>query len=475
MEDILQGLLAPRMADPTIMGLLSAAAAGMQASGPSRTPTSLGQTFGAALGAGVPAYQQTQNLNAQRGMQSLQTAKMLDDMAQMAQKRGAIRAYAAGLPEADQARFLADPEAFLKEEGKGQVVAPGSSLVRGGKSVYTAPEKVEYGTTPHYEKGPDGKTYAVYSDKQGNRKMVEATPMNQFTTPSVDAQNRLGWDQYKFGNVDATDRIRLGADLGRLANQGIETSFNTGQGVGRPMMGGIPQNAPMPAFGQPGFAPTQSPAQMAPQPTQQMQQVPRPMAPSAPMQGGPLLPPSMNGAITPKKQMELAAARPEAEAALNSTRMNFQNAISSARDVLKAPGLDRITGPIMGRLPNLTGDATNAQASLDTLKSQIGVHVLQAMREASKTGGAVGNVTEKEWPILQNQLGALQQAQTFGQFKMNLNAVVNTLQRMEKNSVSAWEKIYGKAPDMPAASTATPEKNSMGGGIDALINQYAPK
>src|SRR3546814_20638654 len=42
-----------------------------------------------------------------------------------------------------------------------------------------------------------------------------------------------------------------------------------------------------------------------------------------------------------------------------------------------------------------------------SLKSQIACSVRQAMRDASKTGGALGAVSEKELSLLQNNLAAL--------------------------------------------------------------------
>lgn len=54
--------------DPATMGLLSAAFAGLQASGPSRMPVSFGQVLGNAGQAGVGAYMQTQQQNAQQAL-----------------------------------------------------------------------------------------------------------------------------------------------------------------------------------------------------------------------------------------------------------------------------------------------------------------------------------------------------------------------------------------------------------------------
>lgn len=64
-----------------------------------------------------------------------------------------------------------------------------------GKELFRAPEKQEFGTTPHYEM-INGVSHAVVYDKQGNKKdLGPATAQNQFTTPTVDAQAKLAQDR----------------------------------------------------------------------------------------------------------------------------------------------------------------------------------------------------------------------------------------------------------------------------------------
>ena len=139
--------------------------------------------------------------------------------------------------------------------------------------VYTAPEKQEFGTTPHYET-QNGKTYAVYSDKSGNRKMVEALPQNQFTTPTVDAANKLRQAQYEYGNLSAVERARLENEGKKIGISGAELYFNTGQSAGNAGTP-LPVNAPMPTF---GTTPQQTFGQ-PPVVPQGQQGVPRPAIP----------------------------------------------------------------------------------------------------------------------------------------------------------------------------------------------------
>ena len=79
------------------------------------------------------------------------------------------------------------------------------------------------------------------------------------------------------------------------------------------------------------------------------------------------------------------------------------------------------TGMFGKLLSNVGGtDANNLRAQLDTIRSNVGFDKLQAMREASPTGGALGNVSEKENMYLQSVLGNVEQSQSPEQLKRNL-------------------------------------------------------
>lgn len=65
-------------------------------------------------------------------------------------------------------------------------------------------------------------------------------------------------------------------------------------------------------------------------------------------------------------------------------------------------------------------DAADVKALSETVRSNIGFDRLQQMREASPTGGALGNVTERELAGLQAVLGNLEQSQSSDQLLFNL-------------------------------------------------------
>lgn len=96
-------------------------------------------------------------------------------------------------------------------------------------------------------------------------------------------------------------------------------------------------------------------------------------------------------------------------------------------------------GSLLSKIPQT--DARNFKAQLDTLKASIAFGELTAMREASKTGGALGNVSNVELGLLESALGALDRAQSPSEFRDQLEKI--------KGSISRWNSAaYGKPQTM---------------------------
>jgi hypothetical protein len=82
-----------------------------------------------------------------------------------------------------------------------------------------------------------------------------------------------------------------------------------------------------------------------------------------------------------------------------------------------------------GKLAGIPGTNAKALSSLlDTIKANIGFDELNKMRQQSPTGGALGNVTERELAFLQSVAGSLDQEQSDEQLRYNLNRLWNAFQ-----------------------------------------------
>lgn len=125
----------------------------------------------------------------------------------------------------------------------------------------------------------------------------------------------------------------------------------------------------------------------------------------------------------------------------------------AAHEVLEHPGLAGVTG-LKGTIWNRPGgDAADAEAKLRTLKSQIGFGVLQKMRNASKTGGAVGSLSDKELIELQNNLAALDTKQSHGQMAASLRKIIEFSDQAKGRAESSYKAKYGggDSPSTPPA------------------------
>jgi hypothetical protein len=145
----------------------------------------------------------------------------------------------------------------------------------------------------------------------------------------------------------------------------------------------------------------------------------------------------------PADQKQVAKQQGD-KTALDYTFTGMDRLASSVNALLQNDrGLGRITGA-MSVLPNIPGgDAANAQAQLETLKAQVAFQTLQDMRNASKTGGALGQVTERELAMLQNALVPLEQAQSYDQFKKAMQDILKFTQESKGRVRTAYDRIYG--------------------------------
>ena len=105
-----------------------------------------------------------------------------------------------------------------------------------------------------------------------------------------------------------------------------------------------------------------------------------------------------------------------------------------------------VTG-IRGQLPDIPGGkAANTRANLETLKVKVGFATLQAMREASKTGGALGQISEREGEWLQNALVSLQSAQSEEQVRAHLQQIKDHISGLKAQYQEAYRATYGTSP-----------------------------
>ena len=118
-----------------------------------------------------------------------------------------------------------------------------------------------------------------------------------------------------------------------------------------------------------------------------------------------------------------------------------------------------MTGLIAGRTPNLSADAREAQALYQQIMATGQFGVLQSLRAASKTGGALGNVSDAEGKALRDSFGALDQTQNTSSFQKGIDAAITDLERTKRTVREGYDlayeyKLKGKDRAAPAAATS---------------------
>ncbi len=100
-----------------------------------------------------------------------------------------------------------------------------------------------------------------------------------------------------------------------------------------------------------------------------------------------------------------------------------------------------IVGSALGDL-GINQEAVTFKNTLSGIQAQVGFDRLQQMREASKTGGALGAVSERELDLLISALGAIQQNTDPQTLKENLKFIRDTMTKIENDPVAS-QAYYG--------------------------------
>lgn len=112
-------------------------------------------------------------------------------------------------------------------------------------------------------------------------------------------------------------------------------------------------------------------------------------------------------------------------------------------------------GAISGALPG-GGWAQDARALITTLKSGLAASALQAMRDASKTGGALGNVSDKDLELLQTKIANLDPNQGEAQLKEQLEVIYDELNSALQTRVNTFEMYYKDTPGVEVPQLELP-------------------
>lgn len=129
--------------------------------------------------------------------------------------------------------------------------------------------------------------------------------------------------------------------------------------------------------------------------------------------------------------------------------------LNSIKDLKARVGLNTVGvgATAAGYLPYNT-EAADFAADLTALTSQIAFKELAEMRAASKTGGALGQVSDKEGELLKSAIAALSLKQSPPNFTKNLNRIQESIERWD-----AAKAKHGIQAPPPTSAPAAPTSN----------------
>lgn len=116
-----------------------------------------------------------------------------------------------------------------------------------------------------------------------------------------------------------------------------------------------------------------------------------------------------------------------------------------------------VAGNILGRL-GVNQEAVDFRNELATVQANIAFDRLQQMREASKTGGALGAVSERELDLLMNAYGNINQSTSPNRLAENLRTIKDIMTKIENDPVAS-SFYYGNSA--ATGSTAQPQSGGV--------------
>lgn len=173
--------------------------------------------------------------------------------------------------------------------------------------------------------------------------------------------------------------------------------------------------------------------------------------------------------ISPKEIQKREAVFPQATSSLKGFEAKTDSFISDLKKLRDHPGLNQITGLVAGRIPALTDDGRAAQALYDKVVAKGGFQALQDLREASKTGGALGNVSNQEGKQLIASFAAIDRRQNAKDVQNAIDEAISGIEGSKVRMREAYDSTYeykNKGMEPSQGQPAAPAKSS--GGVKFL-------
>ena len=158
--------------------------------------------------------------------------------------------------------------------------------------------------------------------------------------------------------------------------------------------------------------------------------------------------------LSPKEMQIREAKRPQATLALKTFEDKTSTLEKDIKELMNHPGLPSITGIAAGRLPGITAEGRAAEALFNRIQKAGGFRELQEMRNASPTGGALGQVSNQENTSLQQTFAAIDRTQNAGDVRKGLAKALDELTQSKRRVREAFDMTYDYRPSAPGGAPA---------------------
>lgn len=168
------------------------------------------------------------------------------------------------------------------------------------------------------------------------------------------------------------------------------------------------------------------------------------------------------GTVAGKRDAERFYDAPGVKARMESLMEANTRVANKARRIVDDPALGKVTG-IMAYFPSIYGgQAADVEAVIESLEVEQAFQTLQAMKEASPTGGAVGQVSDYEQKMLREALTSLRRSQSKGQFARHLEEIISRMEGMNARLQKAYDEDFGVGRSLRPQGTVLPKATGRG-------------
>lgn len=165
--------------------------------------------------------------------------------------------------------------------------------------------------------------------------------------------------------------------------------------------------------------------------------------------------------LTPKEKQKREAAFPQATSAIKGFETKADSFVNDIKKLRDDPGLEEITGIAAGRLPGITANGRRAQALYDKIVAKGGFQALQDMRDMSKTGGALGNVSNQENTQLKASFAAIDRRQDAKDVKAALDQVIGDIEGSKTRLKEAYDLTYSYKAEQPKRTLSGEDQRAL--------------